>query len=215
MEQIAGYARVLATQLARQAATKPIFGKPTLKYGQCYAMSGYFMQLGAVLSAKHRTEIAAFGQAFLGVSGDAGAMQRFVDLAAPDVVTLIKETMTFSDYVTAEQIKRLEYSGDSERFFLEMGAKKLDLATGTSLLWQFAEQGTILGAVHPELARALFDSTHAFREQAEWDRARTAGLSLPEQPEVVSWEDVEKGENAVFLAYCQQCAPSLFEVLSR
>lgn len=129
------------------------------------------MQLAAVLSAKHRTNIAAFGHAFLGVSGDACAMQRFVDLAAPDVVELIEETMTFSDYVTAEQIKRLKYPGDTERFFLEMGAKKLDLATGTSLLWQFAEQGTIVGAAHPELARALFYSTHAFREQPEWDRA--------------------------------------------
>lgn len=177
-------------------------------------MSGYFMQLGAVLSGRHRCELAAFGHAFLGATGDAGAMQRFVDLAAPDLVALVKEGMTFTDYVLAEQIMLLKYPGDPERFFFEMAKTKIPLSTGISLLWHYAAQGTILGASHPEIARALFDCTHAPGNQAEYVRARAAGLDIPERQDTVSWEDVEEYENDGFMAYCQQCAPSLFKVLN-
>jgi hypothetical protein len=213
MEQISGYARILVRARAQQEATKPIFGKPTLKYGQCYVMSGYFMQLGAVLAAKYRNKLAAFGHAFLGATGDPDAMQRFVDLAASDVLALVSKGMTFSGYVIAEQINRLNYQGDSARFLFEMGMKKLDLVTGTSMLWQFAEQGAILGAAHPEIAHALFEQTHAPRDQTEWDRARIAGLDIPEEQDSITWEDVEEGESERFMDYCQQCAPSLHVVL--
>lgn len=213
MEQISGYAKILASARAKQEATKPLIGKPTLKYGQCYAMAGYFMQLGAVLAVKYRDKLDAFGHAFLGATGEPGAMQRFVDLASPDIRALVSAGMTFSDYVTAEQIKRLQFKGDPDRFFFEMGMQKLDLETSLSMIWQFAEQGAILGAADPIAARAVFDQTHAPRDQADWDRDRAAGLDIPEKQDVMSWEEVQEGENEGFMAYCQQCAPSLYAAL--
>ncbi len=116
---------VLARARAQQEASKSLFGKPKLKYGQCYAMAGYFMQLGALLGAKHRDKPDAFGHAFLGATGEPGAVKRFFTDAAPRILEAIAEDMTFTDYVNAEQVKRLKYTGDPHRFLFDLGMKRL------------------------------------------------------------------------------------------
>lgn len=44
-ERIGGYALVMAGVRAKVEQTKPLFGKPYLKLGQCHALWGYFFQL--------------------------------------------------------------------------------------------------------------------------------------------------------------------------
>ncbi|MCH8274821.1 MAG: hypothetical protein IH851_08525 [Armatimonadetes bacterium] len=82
------------------------------------------------------------------------------------------------------------------------------------MLWQFAEEGAILGAMHPERAHRLYERMHAPRDQAAWDRARAAGLDIPEKQDIMTYEECEEGENEAFMAYCDQCAPSLYAVLN-
>src|SRR5947208_1088971 len=99
MAQLAGYARMLAKHRVMEQQNRRIFGAPYLKYGQCYATSGYFLQLGGILTCRHRHNLDAFGTAFLGLQGESGAMARFCESAAKRMANFITEPMSFADYV--------------------------------------------------------------------------------------------------------------------
>jgi hypothetical protein len=59
MEKLSGYAKLLASVRVQKEASKPFFGKPYLKYGQCYALWSYFFQLGGILGGRHSANLDA------------------------------------------------------------------------------------------------------------------------------------------------------------
>lgn len=215
MENIAGYARVLARARVGQELTKPFLGKAHIKYGQCYAQAGYFLQVGAVLGAKYSDNLDAFGHAFLGMRGDSGAVKRFfTGVVDEHLKPLMTESTTFPDYVNAEQIKRFGYSGDAGAFFMTRAALKITPDTAAEMAWQFAEQGAALGAICPDVARRMFERTHTAVDKGKWDLAHAAGLNIPMEQDRMNYKEVEDGENEVFMAYCQECCPDLERILS-
>lgn len=213
MEKISGYARLLARTRVEQQLNKPFIGKPYLKYGQCNLLWNYFFQLGGILGAKHSDKLDAFGAAFLGIQGKPGAVKAWFDKVANEfVVRLVSDSMTFADYVGAEFIGRIGYTGDAYSFFFKHGMEKVKPKTAEELAWQYAEQGAALGAFHPHVLREMFQRTYAAVPQEIWERASAGGLVPPEQ-DVMTYEEVEEGEDEVFMAYCRQCCPNLCSIL--
>jgi hypothetical protein len=215
MENISGYARILARTRVEQQQNKSFLGKPYLKYGQCYALWGYFFQLGGILGAKYSAKLDAFGPAFLGARGEPGAVKQFFTEVAKRLVThSLSDSMTFYDYVSAEFISRIGYTGDAKIFFFKHGMEKIDPKTAAELAWQYSEQGAALGAIYPHIVRKMFEQTHAVVPKDDWEQARAAGLDIPPEQDVMSYEETEKGEDEVFMAYCQECCPNLHSILT-
>jgi hypothetical protein len=59
MEKLSGYVKLLASVRVQKEASKPFFGKPYLKYGQCYALWSYFFQLGGIPRGRHSANLDA------------------------------------------------------------------------------------------------------------------------------------------------------------
>ncbi|HPF99117.1 MAG TPA: hypothetical protein PLE77_03555 [Kiritimatiellia bacterium] len=216
MEKISGYARVLARARIDQEVNKPFFGKPFLKYGQCYGLWGYFFQSGGILGAKHAANLDAFGHAFLGLHGPSGAVKTaFTEIATKLVTDSVSDSMKFADYVGADVVKRVGYAGDALTYFTEHGMDKLTPATAENMAWEFSSDGAALGAIHPDMIRRMFDQAHAAIPKEKWERMRSAGLNIPPEQDVMSYEETEQGENEGFMAYCQQCCPDLYSVLRK
>jgi hypothetical protein len=214
-ERISGYATVLARTRVEQQINKPLLGKPYLKYGQCLAVWPYFFQLGGLLGAKHAANLDAFGPAFLGARGASGAIENFFTEVAKRLTTEFPiESMTFSDYVLQEVTQRVGYTGDPQDFFLQRGLEKLPPDTATKLSWQYAQQGSALGAIYPGIIQDMFALTHAPVPEEEWNLARAAGLDIPAAQDRMTYEDIEDAEDAVFMEYCQKCCPDLHAVLT-
>lgn len=215
MQNISGYARVLARTRVEQQVNKPFLRKPYLKYGQCYGLWGYFFQLGGILGAKHSANLDAFGHAFLGARGPSGAVKTFFTEVAKRLVTdSVSDSMTFADFVGAEIIGRVGYTGDAHRFFFDHGMEKLRPNTAQELAWQYSEQGAALGAMYPHIIRRMFEQTHAAVSKEDWERAHAAGLNIPPEQDLMSYEETEEGEDEVFMAYCRECCPDLYSILS-
>jgi hypothetical protein len=215
MEQIAGYARALARTRVEQQVNKPLLSKSYLKYGQCYALWSYFFQLGGVLGAKHSVNLDAFGPAFLGASGKPGAIKNFFTEVAKRLITdFDMDSMKFADYVGTEFMGRVGVSGDANMFFLEHGMEKLPPKTVMELAWQYSQQGAALGAIHPQLVRKMFERTHVAVPKEEWEFYREIGLDISPEQVLMSYEEVEEAEDGVFMAYGQECCPSLYSILS-
>jgi hypothetical protein len=81
-----GFWRAVAEGFIQGHLNKPLFGRPYLKFGQCFGLLGYMMKLGGILGAKHGAKPDAFVPAFLGMSGEAGAAKRFLVGAADNVL---------------------------------------------------------------------------------------------------------------------------------
>lgn len=121
MEKVSGYARILARTRVERQLNKSFLGKPYLKYGQCYSLWPYFVQLGGSLGAKHAANLDAFGPAFLAGQAEPGAIRRFFTEVAMRLMTQpLRDSMTFWDYVTADFIRRIRYAGDAESYSLRM-----------------------------------------------------------------------------------------------
>lgn len=216
MEQIGGYARTLARARVRQEASKPFLGKLYLKYGQCSAIWGYFFQLGCILGGRHSANLDAFGHAFLGAHGPPGAVKHFFTEVANELVAdSVKDSMTFQDYVGLDFIRRVGYTGDAVTYFVQHGADKLPPSTAEELAWQYSESGAALGAIYPQVVRQMFIHTHAPVPKEKWQRMRAAGLNIPPEQDVMSFEETEQGENEAFMVYCRECCPNLYVVLNK
>ena len=214
MEKISGYVRVLARTRVGQEVNKPFLRKAYVKYGQCYFVWSYFFQLGGILGAKHSDNLDAFGHAFLGMHGAAGAVKTYFTEFAQSILTkTLNDSMTFWDYVGVESAGRMGYSGDFLNFLMEHGMEKLSPDTMEELAWQYSEQGAALGAIHPQVIKNMFNHTHSEVPKEKWELARSAGVNIPPEQDMMTYEETEQGENEVFMEYCQQCCPELYSIL--
>jgi hypothetical protein len=216
MEQIPnGFWRAVAEDFIQGQATKPLFGRRYLKFGQCFGLWGYLIELGGILGRKHGSKPDAFVPAFLGMSGEAGAAKRFIVEAADNLLrTPSLMSMTFWDYVGGDVADRMGYKGvEWHSFVTERGAEKCPPDFALKHGWGFASRGAAFGAIHPDVFRAMYERTHAPVPKEEWRTAYVAGLDIgPEQPQT-SYAEAEASENKNFMEYCQQCRPDLYAVL--
>jgi hypothetical protein len=120
-------------------------------------------------------------------------------------------SMKIGDYVEADIVKRMGYTGDG--LVLEWGAQKTPPKVALKNGWGLASSGAALGAIHPNIFRAMFERTHAPVPKEKWRSAYLAGLDIgPEQPQT-SYAETEASENKTFMEYCQQFRPEFYAVL--
>jgi hypothetical protein len=216
MENAPAYARVVAGSLAHQWRNKRLFGKPYLKLGQCIGLSGYVFELGGLLAARHSTKLDAFGPAFLGMSGPAGAMKTFCLTAANDLVSknLVNESRSSFDFVQAEFAHRMSHQGDPLDYCLAHMMDRIPLEIAAEFAWQCAGRAVAVAAIYPKIFQSIFERTYAPVPKEEWQRAYAAGLDIgPEQPRR-SYEEAEEEENRDFIQYCRESRPDLYSILA-
>ncbi len=213
-EHFSGYVGVLAKLRAAEWQRRRWFGEPYLYLGQCIALTGYFFQLGSLLSVKHRVELAAFVHAFLGLTGEPGAAERYCDMAMESIKPLLEQSKSIHEFVEAELKQRLAFCGDSTEFLMKHGMAKIRIPDAAEMACQFARSGTVLGALRPATVRTMFDETHRAVPRADWNRARAAGLAIPTEQDITTYEQVEKDEDDLFMEYCRTCCPSLHSTLA-
>lgn len=215
MEKLSGFARIVSRARVNQEQNKPFIGKPYLKCGQCLGIWAYFFQLGGILGTTHHLNLDAFGRAFLGATGAPGAVERYFTSLANDLMWhSISDSITFSDFVNREYRRRIGFVGDPARFFVECGMDKISPEGAADLAWQYANDGAALGSICPDILADMFERSHAVVPKEQWDFARAAGLDIPSEQVLMSYEEIEEGENEAFMAYCEQCCPDLYAILS-
>jgi len=208
---IAGYARILIRKRIEEAQTKRIFGKPYLKLGQCYLLWSYFFQLGGILGAKHSSNLDAFVHALFGVRESAESV--VTETAARLVPHSVNKTMNFSDYIL-NRLMQSTGTSDLPSFVLKAGMSKLSSETVTAAAWLDTMDGAAIGAMHPDLVREMFARSNAPRSKENWDRARAAGIDLPPEQDLMTYDEVEEAENEMFMQYCRECCPDLYAILN-
>ena len=171
VEQLAGgYWRGVAEHFITAQINKPFFGRPYLKLGQCFGLWGYHFELGGMLGSKHRAKLDAFLHAFVGMSGEAGAAERFVVAVANKILDQRSlHSMNQWDYVAAHLGDRCSYyKRDNWHYLLmERGADKIPPHVAAKNAWFYAEDGAALGAVLlMSCERCLNERMYQFRKRS-------------------------------------------------
>ena len=193
---------------------KPLLGKPFLRYGQCLFLASYFFHLGGILGCRYRDKLDEFGWAFLCWRGEAGAMSRYFGEVAEWILPRVTGCLTTLDYISVAQSETLHFTGDYLELSLQYGMQKIKPASATHMCWNYAQEGSALGAIRSDDFRRLFEATNKKADEESWEFARASGLDIPEKQDVMTYDEVEQGEVESFLVYCQQHAPSVYAVLS-
>jgi hypothetical protein len=217
-EQLAGgyWARV-AGNFIRCQRIKPFLGRPHLKLGQCLALWGSLFELGGMLGAKHRAKLDAFVPAFLGMSGEAGAAERFVVAVANKLCDRHSlNSMNHWDFVAADLGDRVSsYKADDwSSLLMKWGTEKIPPDVAAKNAWFYAEDGAALGAVTPDIMRAMFERTHRPHSKETWHEAYASGLDIgPEPPAPRTYDEATEEENKIFMEFCREFYPDLYPVL--
>lgn len=210
-----GFWRVVAKGFIDVQWTKPFFGRPYLKLGQCLGVWSYLLEVGGILGAKHTAKTDAFVSAFLGQSGPSGAAKHFLgEVASRMVQEHSLASMKLFEYVGADIAGRMNYRVDGWHTLLtERGTQKIPTEVALTNSWEYASAGAALGITHPDVLRAMFERTYATVPEERWQQAYAAGLDIgPEQPRT-SYREAEDTENKNFMDYCQKFRPDLCSVL--
>lgn len=203
MEELSGYAIVIATGRIRQRLNKPLFGKPYLTLGQCLHLWGYMLQLGAVLGAKHAEHLEEFGAAFLGSFVHPTSFRSAFAIVAADSETQSVLSTTFTDFVIQAFSSALNNLD-----------RKVTPDDALGQCREYATAGAALGALYPEEMRKVFERTHDPVTQERWELMRSASLAISPSQDLMSWEESQEEEDAQFMAYCEECCPSLYPALT-
>jgi hypothetical protein len=218
-EQLAGgYWAAVAGHLIRAQTNKPFFGRPYLKLGQCFGgLWGYLFELGGMLAAKHRAKLDAFVSVFLGMTGEAGAAERFLVAAANklrDQHSL--NSMNHWEFIAADLGDRCsDYKRDNwNRLLTERGFDKIPSHVAAKNAWFYAQDGAALGATTPDVVRGMFERTYRPLSKERWHEAYASGLDIgPEPPAKRNYEEAKEEENKNFMEFCREFYPDLYSVL--
>ena len=97
---------------------------------------------------------------------------------------------------------------------MERGTDKIPPDVAAKNAWFYAEDGAALGAISPDVMRAMFERTHAPVSKERWQQAYASGLDIgPEPPAERSYEQATEEENKIFMEYCREFRPDLYSVL--
>ncbi len=217
MDDIPGaFWRAVADGFIRTQLNKPLFGRPYLKLGQCVGLWVYMFELGGLLGAKHATKVDAFYSAFLGMSGASGAAKRaLVDQASRMLEQNSLGSMKFQDYVGADVADRVHYEGDGwHSLLVERGNQKVPPTVALTNAWEYASAGAALGAIHPDILRAMFERTHADIPEEKWRLMEAAGLDIGPGQTRTTYGEAEAAENKTFTEYCREYRPKLYAALN-
>jgi|WetSurMetagenome_2_1015567.scaffolds.fasta_scaffold61177_3 hypothetical protein len=214
MDNSSGFVKMLATLRVQQEWQKPLFGKPFVKYGQCLVMGGYFFQLGGVLVIRFRDKLDEFGWAFHGLHGESGAIDRFYDEVMKLNYPRVSDCSSIHDYIRESEAKKLDFKGDALDILFNYGMQKIKPELAIQICQHYAVDGSALGAIHPDQFKRLFEGTHTKADDESWQRARASGLDIPEQQNVLRYDEAEQEAVEMFLAYCEQYASALYGSLS-
>jgi len=214
MEQLSGYYKVLAKVRIESQLNKPFLGIPFLRFGQCYFLCAYFFHLGGILGAKYYRKYEAFGYAFLGMRGEPGAVNNFFTEIEQGIVKKVDiESMKIEDYTLTQLKKRIGFSGDNFQFLEEYFMKETTPEATIGYIWQFAIDGAALGVKNPDAIRKMYKRSNSSITKEKWDLARSVGLDIPPERNIISYQEMEESENGLFMEYCQQCCPDIFNIL--
>jgi len=218
-EQVAGgYWRAVAEHFISAQLNKPFFGRPHLKLGQCFGLWGSLFGLGGILGQKHRAKLDAFVPAFVGLSGEAGTAQRFLVAVANKLLDRHSlNSMKHWDFVAADLGDRVsDYKRDDwSSLLMERGTDEIPPDVAAKNAWFYASNGAALGAISPNVVRAMFERTFAPVSKERWQQMYASGLDIgPGPPALRSYEQAEEEENKFFMEYCRQFRPDLYPVLN-
>jgi hypothetical protein len=210
-----GFWRVVAKGFIDAQLTKPFFGTPYLKLGQCLGVWSYLLEVGGILGAKHAVKTDAFVSAFLGQSGASGAAKQFLgEVAGRMVQEHSLASMKLFDYVGADIAGRMNYKVDGWHTLLtERGTQKIPSEVALTNSWEYASAGAALGTTHPDVLQAMFERTYAPAPEGRWHQAYAAGLDIGSEQPRTSYREAEETENRTFMDYCQKFRPDLYAVL--
>ncbi len=193
---------------------KPLFGKPQIKYGQTFIIAGYMFQLGGLLGAAYREELEPFLTAYHGTPN--------IDATIQSVPTDLEQVTQFgdsvnklTDFVIALEDKRWQMPEGSLGSIAAYGTRKLDHDIAFFIPWELGMLGATLGVMRPETYRLWFDNN--FRVDPErreaWSRAYKAGLNIPEEPDVVTYEQAEQDALDMFSPFVGEFFPEYKDAL--
>jgi hypothetical protein len=215
METLPAYSRFMALAVMHKMATKPLFGKPYLKGGQCFGLWGLLFEVGGLLAAKYRAKLDTFGPAYLGMSGPPDAMKAGCMDVANKLVSenRVSTSTTFWDFVGTAYAQQIDDQADPGDYWRAHAHDRIPIEFAGQFSWHCAADAVALAAIHPETFRAMFEYTYRPVSRERWEFWAAAGLDIGREPPQKDYEGAEENESKAFLEYCRESRPRLYSIL--
>ena len=214
MPERQGFLSTLVRIHTKREMSKPLFGKPSIKYGQTFIISGYIFQVGGILGAAFHDKLTPFLTVYNGTTLLDKAIADMEGHWMEEIMGVWDDVNSLNEFVMAFEDKRFGLPPDSLGSIAAYGTKKLDNDTAFFLPWNFGMMGAALGLMKPDTYRQWFENGYKV-DPEKWARAHKAGLAIPAEPDVVTYEQSEQDALDMFLPFASEFLPEFNEVLVR
>lgn len=213
-EDRAGFLPTMVRIHTKREMHKPLFGKPQIKYGQTFIIAGYMFQLGGLLGAAFQENLEPFLTAYHGTPN--------IDVTIQSVPTDLEQVTQFgdsvntlTDFVIALEDKRWNIPEGSLGALAEHGTRKLPHDIAFHIPWELGMLGATLGLRRPETYRTWFENNFRISPERRESciRAHKAGLNIPTEPDVVTYEELEQDALDMFIPFVGEFFPELKDAL--
>jgi hypothetical protein len=192
------FGQYLILDILPRLREKGMFGKPFIRLGTVFTLSGWLYETGAVLGRFWKDKIPVVYSMFEVEDKREEFTQYWHDQARNRLEKYGGQPRTFTIFVLQTDLdilmgKKLE---DLEpKDFVKIGEKKLSPNEGNQwlrLIETSMIEGIMFGSLYPDLTHIMLVNEYEKIDVDSWKEARKYGVTLSEKPPQMTVEDKEK-----------------------
>jgi hypothetical protein len=208
MERPLNFGHLLVVSTIGQEMTKPLIGKPYLRFGHVVGLAGQLFQDSALLAAKYSSLPEAFVARFASDDQDCATATRFLlNEGIAGVKADLVETDSFLSFVMRRTAEMMDWKGDPWSYMSKNGMEKFPPQSAHKFIEPYVFSGAAIGLADPARARTMYEIQYSERDPEKWKFAHESGLAIPATPDFKTYEEAESEVSEMFGNYLREYCP--------
>lgn len=211
----------------KKVAKTRVLGGPYIRTYDLFVVISFVYECAALLGRARSNRADVLEKMLTGPGVTEGTFIQYVRTLAKKRLDAFrseagKEPDTFFEFIQARELEkatgvRLHYFLKADfrvdRKIMKTFDAKWSVEDFQPLIWQFGNEGIGFGLSFPELTEKMYRNAYEHINSALWSEAREAGLSISEEPTIVSLEERQDAVLQMVAAYTSEYYPELLALL--
>lgn len=187
-----------------------------IRFGRFLIVCSFLYEAGAILGRARRDKLMLLAKIIPVEEGREHGFINFLQrLARERLEKFGKEPTSFINFVMSTELEKVGLSLTASNFKTLKKAmeEKWPLAKTEPFIILRGEEGIGFGSCFPELTEKMWRRTYEAIDMDQWSEARAYGLTLPEKPPKMSFEEQEQNVLEMVATYVSEYYPELVDPL--
>ena len=202
---------------ARKMIETSLFREPYIRFGGVLAVSTFLYETGAILGRARRDKLTLLAKIAPVLEGREDDFINFLQKQARERLEAFgKEPDSFFKFIISTELEKvgLSLTGSNLKTLKKAFEEKFPLKGDEPAIKLIGEEGIGFGSCFPDLTERMWRHAYESVDIDQWSEARAYGLTLPEKPPKMSFEEQEQTVLDMVAIYVAEYYPELLDPLN-